>query len=71
MVARVLVPVLPCGGNAITPPPPGDHQRTLLANATKRAIRQGDRKGSPIRTNLRIVEFLKEGGRGKRRLDLR
>jgi len=48
MVARVLFPVLTCGGNALTPPPPGDHQRTLLANATKRAIRQGDHKGSPL-----------------------
>jgi len=26
MVARVLFPVLTCGGNALTPPPPGDHQ---------------------------------------------
>jgi len=33
----------------------------------KAVYSRGDRKGSPIGTNLRIVEFLREGGRWQKK----
>ena len=53
MVARVLFPVLTYGGNAITPPPPGNHKGPLHIHST--ALAPTDHPASCLASRLRLM----------------
>ncbi len=55
MVARVLFAVLTCGGNAITPPPPGDHQGPPHTHPT--ALAPTDHPASCLSSGLRLMRI--------------
>ena len=53
MVARVLFPVLTCRGNAITPPPPGDHKGPPFPASS--ALAPTDHPASCLSSRLRLM----------------